>query len=147
MPAGGAPSCGPRPAIEAALSEEEAPPFGLLVGASAPIERILNRWLDADSRMQTLTLANKADYVWRHGAVTVQPMFKHLFKRVTRTDRRRPVESWHQVAPILRVDVTLTERTCLQLGQQGLGIPFRPSGSASSTGWTRRASWCHRTRC
>ena len=51
-------------------------------------------------------------------------MFKHLFKRVTRTGRRRPLESWHQIAPILRLDIRLTERSSVQFGQQGLGLPF-----------------------
>jgi len=85
---------------------------------------ILNRQLRADTRIQTFTLVDKADYLWEDGPLRVQPMFKHLFKRTTRSHRRRPVESWHQIAPILRVDVRLTEQTSVQFGQQGVGIPF-----------------------
>ena len=85
---------------------------------------VLNRQLDPEGRVQTFTLVNKADYEWRRGPLHVQPMFKHLFKRVTRSGSRRPLESWHQVAPILRIDWSLTERTSVQFGQQGLGIPF-----------------------
>jgi len=85
---------------------------------------ILNRQLGQDGRIQTITVVNKADYGWQRGRLEVQPMFKHLFKRVTRTGRRRPLESWHQIAPILRLDIRLTERTSVQFGQQGLGLPF-----------------------
>jgi hypothetical protein len=85
---------------------------------------LLNRQLDLDGRMQTLTLVNKADYTWKRGRLTVQPMVKHLYKKLTRSGRRRPLEAWHQFAPILRLDLRLTEQTSVQFGQQGLGLPF-----------------------
>jgi len=44
---------------------------------------LLNRQLDLDGRMQTLTLVNKADYTWKRGRLTVQPMVKHLYKKLT----------------------------------------------------------------
>jgi len=85
---------------------------------------MLNRQLAEDGRMQTLTLVDKADYTYNRGRLQVQPMVKHLFKRVTRAGRRRPLESWHQIAPIVRLDLRLTEQTSVQFGQQGLGVPF-----------------------
>ncbi|MEW6755107.1 MAG: hypothetical protein AB1505_29610, partial [Candidatus Latescibacterota bacterium] len=85
---------------------------------------LLNRQLALHGRLQTVTLVNKADYTWKRGRLVVQPMAKHLYKRVTRTGRHRALESWHQIAPILRLDVRLTEKSSLQFGQQGMGIPF-----------------------
>lgn len=58
------------------------------------------------------------------GRLKVQPMVKHLYKQVTRSGRRRPAESWHQIAPILRLEWRLTEHTSVQFGQQGVGVPF-----------------------
>ena len=85
---------------------------------------ILNRQLAADARMQTFTVVNKADYTYELARLRVQAMIKHLYKHVTASDRRRAVESWNQIAPILRVDWTLTENTLVQFGQQGMGVPF-----------------------
>ena len=85
---------------------------------------VLNRQLQAHSRVQTFTLVDKADYTWKRGPLKVQPMIKHLFKRVTHSQRRRPTESWNQFAPILRLDLKLTEKTSVQFGQQGVGVPF-----------------------
>ncbi len=85
---------------------------------------IVNRQLQENARIQTFTLVNKTDYPIDRGRLRIHPMFKHLFKWVDRSDRRRPLESWHQIAPIVRVDLQLTEQTAVQFGQQGLGIPF-----------------------
>ena len=68
---------------------------------------ILNRQLAAEARVQTFTMVNKADYTYELARLRVQAMIKHLYKHVTASDRRRAVESWNQIAPILRVDWTL----------------------------------------
>ena len=88
------------------------------------LQWILNRQLDRSARLQQFTLVNKVDATWRWKRLTVQPMFKHLAKHVTDTRRQRNVESWHQIAPILRADVKITDRTSVQFGQQGLAVPF-----------------------
>ncbi len=88
------------------------------------LQWVLNRRLSEGSRRQTIAVTNKADWRWQRGPVTVQPMFKHLYLRGTRSERRRPLEEWHQIAPILRLDLNFTRRTSLQFGQQGLGGPF-----------------------
>ena len=88
------------------------------------LQWVLNRQFDRNDRLQTLTMVNKADWTWSRGPAVVRPMFKHLLKHVARDRRRRAVESWNQVVPILRIDVNLTESTSIQFGQQGIGIPF-----------------------
>ena len=85
---------------------------------------ILNRQLSAETRLQTFTLVNKADYAYERGRLRLQAMLKHLYKHAIHSGRRRPLESWNQIAPILRFDLRLTENTLMQFGQQGLGIPF-----------------------
>ena len=85
---------------------------------------IVNRQLAEDARVQTFTMVNKADYTYEVGRLRAQAMFKHLFKRAVHSSRRRPLESWNQIAPIVRCDVRLTENTRVQFGQQGLGVPF-----------------------
>ncbi|MEW6753730.1 MAG: hypothetical protein AB1505_22525 [Candidatus Latescibacterota bacterium] len=53
---------------------------------------LLNRQLGLDGWLQRVTVVNKADWTWRRGWLVVQPMAKHLYKRVTRTGRHRPLE-------------------------------------------------------
>ena len=85
---------------------------------------ILNRQLSAETHLQTFTLVNKADYTYERGRLRFQAMLKHLYKHAIHSGRRRALESWNQIAPILRFDLRLTENTLVQFGQQGLGIPF-----------------------
>ena len=78
--------------------------------------------------LNTITTVNKAEYRWAWGKLEVMPMVKHLFKKVTRTGRSRPLEHWRQVAPILRVNYPVTSKTTLQFGQQGIRLSFLKRG-------------------
>jgi len=94
-----------------------------------------------DDVVSTFTMVNKVDYTIRAGALRVRPMFKHLLYRrasdneLARRDTLRdpatgetkivkgePFESYSLYTPILRVDYSLTPKSSLQLGFQGL--PF-----------------------
>lgn len=88
------------------------------------LQWISNRQLAADARLQTFTMVNKADYTSELARLRLQAMIKHLYKHAVHSDRRRALASWNQIAPILRLDLTLTENTQVQFGQQGLGLPF-----------------------
>ncbi len=77
--------------------------------------------VEADRR-NTFTMVNKADYRWQRGNLTVWPMYKRLWQKVTVKSRDHPLLSQVQSVPILRVDYRITDDLKLQFGQQGIRL-------------------------
>ena len=77
--------------------------------------------VEADRR-NTFTMVNKADYRWQRGNLTIWPMYKRLWQKVTVKSRDYPLLSQVQSAPILRVDYRITDDLKVQLGQQGIRL-------------------------
>ena len=77
--------------------------------------------VEADRR-NTFTMVNKADYRWQRGNLTLWPMYKRLWQKVTVKSRDYPLLSQVQSAPILRVDYRISDDLKVQLGQQGIRL-------------------------
>ncbi len=66
------------------------------------------------------SLVSKADYAHVRGRLTLSPMVKFtLRRRSAPDDLLMPLES-HEIIPILRADLALSEHTALRAGVQGL---------------------------
>ncbi len=77
--------------------------------------------VEADRR-NTFTMVNKADYRWQRGNLTIWPMYKRLWQKVTVKSRDYPLLSQVQSVPILRVDYRFTDDLKVQFGQQGIRL-------------------------
>ncbi len=94
-------------------------------------KQVVNRMFDLGhtrvserDRRETRTMVNKVDYRMEWGRFTVMPMYKRLWRRVD-LDSREGAAVWEvQSAPILRVDYRVTGDMKVQMGQQGLRLPF-----------------------
>ena len=75
-------------------------------------------------RRVTRTMVNKADYRIEWGRFTVRPMYKRLWRRVDLDSRDGAAVREVRSAPMLRVDYEVTEDMKVQMGQQGLRLPF-----------------------
>ena len=95
------------------------------------LKRVANRMFDLGrtrvserDRRVTRTMVNKVDYRMEWGRFTVTPMYKRLWRRVD-LDSRDGAALWEvQSAPILRVDYRVSGDMKVQMGQQGLRLPF-----------------------
>lgn len=65
-------------------------------------------------------MANKFDYTWRRGRFTVLPQFKHIYLRNKSPESKIPDSQNRWIMPILRVDYSITPRTALKVGVQGI---------------------------
>ena len=95
------------------------------------LKQVLNRMFDLDhtrvserDRRVTWTMVNKVDYRMEWGRFTVRPMYKRLWRRVDLDSREGAAVHEVQSAPMLRVDYEVTGDMKLQMGQQGLRLPF-----------------------
>ena len=73
------------------------------------------------------SMANKIDYSWHWERFRIAPRFKHTFQRSKFPDREIPNTQTHRLLPILQVDYTVTPKSVIKMGVQGL--PFFPERS------------------
>ena len=73
-------------------------------------------------RRSDFTWVNRADYRWQWRKLTIHPMYKNLWQRVTLGSLDRPLISTVQSAPILRLDYAFNDELVLQVGQQGFRL-------------------------
>ena len=95
------------------------------------LKRVANRMFDLGhtrvserDRRETRTMVNKVDYRLQWGRFTVMPMYKRLWRRVDLDSREGAAVREVQSAPMLRVDYRVTGDMKVQIGQQGLRLPF-----------------------
>ena len=94
-------------------------------------KQVLNRLFDLGrtrvserDRRVTRTMVNKVDYRMEWGRFTVMPMYKRLWRRVDLDSREGAAVHEVQSAPMLRVDYRVSGDMKVQMGQQGLRLPF-----------------------
>ena len=110
---------------------------GLRLSRWAPLhletnfKHVVNRMFDLGhtrvserDRRVTRTMVNKVDCRVEWGRFTVTPMYKRLWRRVDLDSRDGAAVREVQSAPILRVDYRVTGDMKVQMGQQGLRLPF-----------------------
>ena len=73
-------------------------------------------------RRSDFTWVNRADCRWQWRKLTIHPMYKNLWKRVTTRSMDRPLIYTVQSAPILRMDYAFNDELVLQVGQQGFRL-------------------------
>ena len=67
-------------------------------------------------------MMNKFDYTWKRGRFTVLPQFKHIYARSKSPENNIPDSQNRWIMPILRADYSITPRTALKAGVQGIPV-------------------------